>query len=242
MTDDSLFSGIEFTHAFQPIVDMDTGQIVSYEVLLRGKCNESPGAVFGKVTPAKLMLFDQLSREKALVMARNLGISCRINLNFTPGAILFENGRYVHDTMQAAVRLGMHTSQLVIEITESECIHDIKHLVAVLNDARREQFTIAIDDFGSGYAGLNMLAEIQPDIIKLDMSLLRDIELHGPRQSIVRAIIQVCLELGIDPLAEGVESEAEFNFLRQTGISLFQGYLFAKPGFECLPEVSLPPG
>ena len=100
---------------------------------------------------------------------------------------------------------------------------------------------IAIDDFGAGYAGLNLLAEFQPHLIKLDMHLVRDIHAKGPRQAIVRGLLSTCRDLGIDVIAEGIETEEEFFWLRQEGIDLFQGYLLAKPAFEQLAaEFHLP--
>jgi EAL domain-containing protein (putative c-di-GMP-specific phosphodiesterase class I) len=99
---------------------------------------------------------------------------------------------------------------------------------------------VAIDDFGAGYSGLNLLADFQPDQIKLDMKLVRGIERHGPRQAIVRAIDQACQDLGIDVIAEGVETVEEYAWLANQGIKLFQGYLFAKPAFESFPPVHYP--
>ena len=128
-----------------------------------------------------------------------------------------------------------------MEITEGELVHNIKALSEKVNALRRQAIIIAIDDFGAGYAGLNMLADLQPDLIKLDMNLLRDIHRHGPRQSIVKAIYEVCMDLGIDILAEGVESPDEYHFLSRVGIELYQGYFFAKPGFECFPKPSFLP-
>ncbi|MGI8548679.1 MAG: EAL domain-containing protein, partial [Gemmatimonadaceae bacterium] len=98
----------------------------------------------------------------------------------------------------------------------------------------------AIDDFGAGHSGLNLLAYFQPDMIKLDRNLLRGIESRGPRQSITRAIVMVCTDLGIDIVAEGVETVEEFAWLEHAGVRLFQGYLFAKPGFESLPLARYP--
>lgn len=233
-----MFKGIKFSHAFQPIIDVTSGAIVSYEALLRGTNNEPPGCVFNKINKSSLMSFDQYNREHALELAARLGVDCALNINFTPGAILFEEGLYVTATLEKAKSLGFDAKQLVIEIIESEFIHDIDLLASVLNELRGESMVIAIDDFGAAYSGLNMLAEIQPDLIKLDMSLLRDIDHHGPRQAIVKGIFSVCVDLGIDVLAEGVESQGEFNFLRSIGVKLYQGYFFAKPGFECLPQIS----
>ena len=94
---------------------------------------------------------------------------------------------------------------------------------------------VAIDDFGAGHSGLNLLAEFQPDLLKLDMNLVRDIHTHGPRQAIVRGILQTCGDLAIDVIAEGVETEPEFAWFEAHDVELFQGYFFAKSGFECLP-------
>jgi len=231
-------SSVEYSHAFQPIIDIETRKIVSYEVLLRGNNNESPMSVFEQVPSESLMEFDQTSRERAMAFAVRLGLDCNLNLNFTPGSILFENGKYLKDTVVSAQKIGLDPKQIVLEITEGEAISNTSELNKVLNDARRSGMPIAIDDFGAGYAGLNLLADMQPDCVKLDMYLLRNIEQHGARQSIVRAICSVCFDLGIDVLAEGVETLEEFRFLRKLNIPLYQGYYFAKPGFEILPTLS----
>ncbi|ABM04791.1 regulatory protein for cyclic-di-GMP, EAL domain protein [Psychromonas ingrahamii 37] len=234
-----MIKGIEYTHAFQPIINIDAGKVVSYEVLLRGKHNEPPGFIFDQVPTESLMEFDQANRERAIKQASNLGLECSLNLNFTPGSILFEGGKYVEETIAVSQYHGIDAKQLVIEMTECEAINTASELSNVLNKLRRTGVTIALDDFGSGYAGLNLLVDVQPDLIKLDMYLLRNIDKNGPRQAIVRAIFDVCLDLGIDVLAEGVETEEEFDFLNKLGVSLYQGYLFAKPGFESFPPVSI---
>ncbi|MBA6293777.1 EAL domain-containing protein [Colwellia sp. MB3u-70] len=234
-----MIKDIKYTHAFQPIINIDAGKVVSYEVLLRGKNNEPPGFIFDQVPTARLMEFDQASRERAIKLASNLGLECGLSLNFTPGSILFEGGKYVENTVAVSQHHGIDAKKLIIEITEGEAIISSSELWNALNKLRRIGATIAIDDFGAGYAGLNLLADVQPDLIKLDMYLLRNIDKNGPRQSIVRAISDVCLDLGIDVLAEGVETEEEFDFLNKLGVSLYQGYLFSKPGFECFPPVSI---
>ncbi len=234
-----IIKNIKYTHAFQPIINIDAGKVVSYEVLLRGKNNQPPGFIFDQVPTERLMEFDQASRERAIKLASNLGLECSLSLNFTPGSILFEGGKYVENTVAVSQYHGIDAKKLIIEITESEAIISSSELWNALNKLRRIGATIAIDDFGAGYAGLNLLADVQPDLIKLDMYLLRNIDKNGPRQSIVRAISDVCLDLGIDVLAEGVETEEEFDFLNKLGVSLYQGYLFAKPGFECFPPVSI---
>lgn len=234
------YETIAFSHAFQPIVDIASARTIAYEVLVRGPNGEPPYFVFDQLDPEQLIAFDQFSREKAIGTAAHLGVECALNLNFTPEAIVSENGHYIQTTLDKAAGQGFAQRQIVIEITESEIIRDTALFQSILNDFRRKNTPIAIDDFGSGYAGLNALAEIMPDMIKLDMELIRGIDGNGPRQSIVRAICGVCFDLGIDILAEGVETEAEFTFLRHQGITLYQGFLFAKPGFEILPKIFIP--
>src|SRR5690606_15259672 len=90
----------------------------------------------------------------------------------------------------------------------------------------------AIDDFGAGYSGLNLLADFQPDIIKLDMLLTRNIDSDRVRRSIVAGILTVCRELDIMVIAEGIETDAEYATLREMGVAYFQGYLFARPVFQ----------
>ena len=122
-------------------------------------------------------------------------------------------------------------------MTETEAIEDKTSFTAIVNQFRGLGIKLAIDDFGAGFSGLNLLASFQPDLVKLDMELVRNIDSQGPRQAIVAAIIRVCFELGIDIIAEGVETVAEFEWLRSHGVELFQGYLFAKPMFEGFPSV-----
>jgi EAL domain-containing protein (putative c-di-GMP-specific phosphodiesterase class I) len=94
-----------------------------------------------------------------------------------------------------------------------------------------------IDDFGAGYAGMNLLARFQPDIVKIDIDLIRDVDILRVKQIIVESIVELCLKLGIAPLAEGVETPAERDFLSSLGIDLMQGFLFARPVFKALASV-----
>ncbi len=231
---------IPFTHAFQPIIDMDNHKIFSYEILVRGENNEPAATIFKQLKKEELAAFDQINRASGLTMAASLGIECRINLNFTPGCITTESEGFVEATVDVAERLGLNKRQLILEITESEFIDDLEHLTSRVNHFRDEGLTIAIDNFGSGTADVAMLPIIQPDIIKLDMALLRNIDRNTTKQSIVAEICDTCHNLGIDIVAGGIESIAEYKYLRKHGIRLFQGYLFAEPGFKILPEAIIP--
>jgi EAL domain-containing protein (putative c-di-GMP-specific phosphodiesterase class I) len=231
------FKSINISHAFQPIIDISEKRVVSYEVLIRGGDGESPYEVFKRVKEEDVNLFDQYSREKAMELASSLGVKTNLNFNFAPSAVNFNGGEYIERTIEKATQNGLNRDQLIIEITENEEVYNKDHLSKILNILKQDGIQIAIDDFGSGYAGLNMLMNIKPEILKLDMDLIRDIHKFGVKQSIVRAVCEVCFELGIDVLAEGVETEEEYKFLKNINIDFYQGYYFAKPGFASLPQV-----
>ena len=228
-----------FSYAFQPIVDVLARQVYSYEALVRGRANEPAFLVLERVPPAAKYQFDEDSRVAAIALAVELGLDCHLNLNFLPQG-LYASDASVASTVAAAARHGLPIDRVILEVTEDEFIADYAHLGEQLNEFRSMGLRVAIDDFGAGYSGLNMLADFQPDQIKIDMNLVRRIERNGPRQAIVRAIAQVCCELGIDVVAEGVESPEEYAWFAEHGVRLFQGYLFAKPGFESLPRAQFP--
>ncbi len=127
----------------------------------------------------------------------------------------------------------------MFEFTENERMTDPAHVDRIVRAYRQFGFLTALDDFGAGYAGLSLLSRLQPDIIKIDMELVRDIHLISAKQIIVAGLVQMARELHVQVLAEGVEKEAELVMLRAAGINLFQGYLFAKPALMSLPAVPL---
>ena len=229
----------EFSFAFQPIVDTETRTIYSHEALVRGVNNEPAFQVINRYLPHQMAAFDAACRTKAIEVATRVGLRTHLNLNFLPRAVDDAHAGLA-STIEAARMHSFPLQRIVMEATEGEVISDHAKFAMVVNEYRRAGVRLAIDDFGAGYAGLNLLAEFQPDIIKVDMGLVRGIESHGPRQAIVRAIIQVCVDLGIDVVAEGVETVEEFSWFSNHGVTLFQGYLFAKPSFEAMPPVHIP--
>jgi EAL domain-containing protein (putative c-di-GMP-specific phosphodiesterase class I) len=229
----------EFSFAFQPIVNIETRTVFAYEALVRGPANEPAGAVFGAVAAELLHRFDHAARLRAIELAASLGLETSLSLNFMPQSLESSPGA-ISSTIDAALEAGIAAENLIIEVTEGEMIHDATGFAERLNTHRARGIRFAIDDFGAGYSGLNLLAEFQPDEVKLDMHLVRDIESKGPRQAIVRAVIQACDDLGIDVIAEGVETEAEYRWFKRRGVRLFQGYLFARPGFEALVRPVIP--
>lgn len=228
-----------FSFAFQPIVHAPSGAVVAYEALVRGAGNESASHVLKRVGPRRQHCFDERSRGVAIELAARLGLDCALHLNLLPRGLGARCAR-PDSVLAAAVRAGITPERLVLEIVESEAIRDHTSFLLAVDAFRTAGLRVAIDDFGAGYAGLTLLAELQPDIIKLDMGLVRGIDHRGPRQAIARGIVRTCLDLGIDLVAEGVETPGELAWCRAEGIELFQGNLIAEPGFEELPAAHLP--
>lgn len=223
----------EFTFAYQPIVDMQTRSIYAHEALVRGKNGESAYSILSKVTENNRYLFDQRCRTEAIRIAASLGMQELLSINFLPNAV-YNPAACIQSTFSAAKAYNFPIEQIIFEVTEGEEVKDRPHLVNIFREYKKFGFHTAIDDFGAGYAGLNLLSEYQPHIVKIDMDLVRNVDTQVAKQAIVEGIVFICRKLGIKVLAEGVETKAERDFLRSTGISLMQGYFFSKPVFEGL--------
>ncbi len=229
----------DFSMAMQPIVNVRTGEVFAYEALVRGLKGESAGTVFEHVNPDNLYRFDQTCRVKAIRLAAQLRIPCYLSINFLPNAV-YRPELCIRTTLAAAVKYGFPIERIIFEIVESEEIVEHEHLTSIINKYQELGFKTALDDFGGGYANLNLLTRVQTDLIKLDMELIRDIDSDKNRQVIVRHMSEMCRDLGIQLIAEGIESAAELEQLQDYGIELIQGYLLAKPAFESLPPINLP--
>lgn len=225
--------------AFQPIVNLQDRSIYAYESLIRGIDGAGASSILSQVTPENRYTFDQACRVKSLQLAAHLRIPAFLSINFLPNAV-YKAETCIRATLAAARTYRFPTQQLIFEITEGEELVDKEHLKSIIREYKRQGFKTAIDDFGSGYAGLQLLAEFQPDIIKLDMGLLRGIDQDPVRQAIVQGICGVARTLNIEIIAEGIETRPELSYLQSVGIHLFQGYLFAKPAIEALPAVAWP--
>ncbi|WP_375183807.1 EAL domain-containing protein, partial [Marinobacter sp.] len=141
---------------------------------------------------------------------------------------------------RVAARMNFDTKKLIFELTENERLNSLDHLVSIIDAYKEMGFATAIDDFGAGYSRYNLMIASPPDILKLDMGLIRGVHDNVNQQAVISGIIAMMKQLGGQIVAEGVETKQEYFFLRSQGITLFQGYLFAKPGFEYLPEPVFP--
>ena len=228
--------GFDFVFAFQPIVDLETRTVYAHEALVRGLNGESAYSVLSQVTEENRYRFDQACRVGAIRQAAELGMRERLSINFLPNAV-YQPAACIRSTFEAARKYRFPIAQIIFKVTKGEQITDRDHLVNIFREYRRFGFHTAIDDFGAGYAGLNLLAEYQPDIIKIDMALVRGIDSSLPKQAIVEGIVAICAKLGIRVLAEGIETAEERDFLRAAGIRLMQGYWFSKPAFKAIGTI-----
>ncbi|MCH8551492.1 MAG: EAL domain-containing protein [Natronospirillum sp.] len=230
----------EFSMAFQPIWDHKLQRVFAYEALARGVNGEGAGTILSQVTQKIKYAFDQASRVTAIRLATELGMpdGAYLSINFLPNAI-YDPETCIRATLDAARLYDFPHNRIMFEMTEHESMGDTSHFKTIIEAYQRLGFTTAIDDFGEGYSGLNLLSNFQPDIIKIDMHLVQGIARDPVKRAIVRGITVMALDLGIDLVAEGVERKEDFRELADMGVRYFQGYLLARPGFQAMPEVDL---
>lgn len=228
---------IDFDFAFQPIVSIRQKAIFAHEALARGPEGQSALSVLSQVNWENRHRFDLECRARAIERAAALDIRESLSINFIPNAVA--NPRAcIQRTLRTAKESGFDLSRLIFEVTEGEKIDKAEGLVRIFKEYRKLGIKTAIDDFGAGYAGLNLLARFQPDIVKIDIDLIRNIDADQTRQIIVESVVSLCQKLNIVVIAEGVESAAERDCLANLGIDLMQGFLFARPAFRSLALIN----
>jgi EAL domain-containing protein (putative c-di-GMP-specific phosphodiesterase class I) len=228
----------QFKMAFQPIIDVANHRVWGYEALVRGVNGEAASSIIGQLSDETRYRFDQAARVMAIETAGALFAEpdLRLSINFMPNAV-YEPAACIQKSLAAARRAQFPHRNLMFEFTEDERMQDPVHVQRIVEAYKKLGFWTAIDDFGAGYAGLGLLCRLQPDLIKIDMGLLRDVHLSRAKQGIIAGIVGIARALDIKVLAEGIESDQELTVLRAAGISLFQGYHFAKPALMTLPVV-----
>lgn len=235
--------GFDVTMAFQPIVHVPDRSVWAYEALVRGADGASAPQVLGRLNDGNRYVFDQLCRVKSIELAARLGIAARgarLSMNFIP-ALVYSPVACLRRTLEAARNFGFPLSSILFEITEGERVTDAAHMQAIADEYTRHGFLLALDDFGAGFSGLALLSELRGiGLIKLDGTLIRGIDRNLRAEHVVLSILTLCRSLGIQVLAECVETPEECRKLHSLGIHLMQGFLFARPMVEALPEVHWP--
>jgi EAL domain-containing protein (putative c-di-GMP-specific phosphodiesterase class I) len=213
--------------AYQPIVSWSRREIYGFEALLRSRepSLPHPGAI--------------LDAAERLDRLNDLGRTIRGRAGdpiatMPEGAMLFVNlhtqdllDEELYDPERPLARIA---KRVVLEITERASLHGVRDVQGRMTRLREMGFRIAVDDLGAGYAGLNSFSQLEPEVVKLDMTLIRDVHKQPKKLTLVRTMIAMCHELGIQVVAEGIEGPEERDAIVWAGCDLLQGYLFAKPG------------
>lgn len=229
--------GAEF--AYQPIVDLRSSRVSGYEALIRGKNGQSPADLFRGMSGGTLHMFDLRSKAWAIAVSSKLQPYGNLSINLLPQS-LFVLTDAAEALMESVRERGLVPEQITVEVTEEEVITSPDLFFRAIEKLRAFGFKISIDDFGAGYAGLSLLVDFQPDTLKIDRRIVQGIDANGPRQAIVRAIVDFCYCLGIGVVAEGVETPEEMKWLTAAGVDKIQGFLLAKPMVMGLPPVLWP--
>lgn len=212
--------------AYQPIVHWPTRTVYGNEALVRTKEASIPNPSELFKCAERLGEVDQLSRA--------IRRSCAETIAQHPEAPLFFVNLHARDLRDPQLTdgngpLARFAHKVVLEVAERASIDNIKEAAASLEKLRAMGYRIAVDDIGSGYAGLNSFALLEPEVVKLDMALVRDVDSSTTKQRLIESFVGLCKELGILVIAEGVETTAELETLSSLGCELFQGYLLARP-------------
>jgi len=213
--------------AYQPIVSVGNRCLFGYEALLRSEESSlpHPGAVLDAA--------ERVGRVH-LLGQRIRALACGNMAVADPASVFFVN-LHAHDLLDPALRspgapLSLVAQRVVLEITERVSLDEVKDVRGTIAALRELGFRIAIDDLGAGYAGLTSFATLEPEFVKLDMSLIRDVDKSSVKEKLVRSMTTLCKDLGMLVVAEGIETVAERDALVHAGVDLLQGYLLAKPG------------
>lgn len=217
----------------QPIFDVFSNEIYAWEMLSRGPEGtilESPLTLFsvarqmGMLYELEMIVFEKtLQQIKATKCNRNIFVNCT---PLTLGSMSF-----IRDLKQMMQRFkGISPRQITFEITERDSIEEIKDFIHNIKILRLMGFKIAIDDTGAGYASLNTISEVMPDIIKIDRSVIENIDKSSVKESMLKGLLLVAKEAGSLVVAEGIENENEASVLTRNKVDLAQGYYYARPG------------
>lgn len=230
----------EYRFAFQPIVDPLSQCVVAWEAKMRDSDGGSPLGYFSLLAREEMYQSDLLAKRDAFRQAVALGLGDAVltvkllpmSLIAVPDAVAF--------LVQAAREAGLVPEQIVIAVTENGVIQREEAFADALRQLKASGLGLAIDDFGSGAAGLRMLTQFQPDRIMIDRDIVSNIHRLGPNQAVVLAILKFCTSLEVSVIASGVEKAEEWMWLEAAGVLNFQGELFAAPRLDGLPTVAWP--
>jgi len=217
----------------QPVVELASGRVYGYEALVRAHWQgELIGA--GRLLEAaaahgQARAFDARARRGAIrSVYPQLAPDELLFINFAPG-VVYNPDICLHTTFEACREVGADFSRLLFEVTESEAFPDLGLLRSILERYRAEGAQVALDDLGAGHTSLTYLAELRPDLVKLDRALMRGLHGDDPRVPLVSALIRYAHDLGIRVVAEGIETAGQLEMTLQLGSDYAQGYFLGRP-------------
>ena len=201
-----------FTFAFQPIIDASARTVFGYEALVRGVNGESAEEILSSVSSEDMKAFDLIGRYEAIKLASKLNIGDKVlSINFNPNASGLDQN-CILTTLLAAEKFGLSETNIMFEVTGDDKCLNRQQLQEQLSRYSELGLRIAVNDFGEGHGGMNLLLETLPDMVKLDGSLIRNIHKDKNRQIVVKNLVQMLLDLGVHPVVKGVESKEEMMF------------------------------
>ena len=220
---------------FQPIVYLDNLRVLGYEALSRGPEDsgfEGTEILFTFAESTNMLLdLERLCRKNALRAAQSLNISHKLFLNSSAKAL--QDKDFTADQLAEYVsELGLHQDGIVLEITERVAIQEWVAFKKILRQFRNHGFQIAIDDMGAGYSSLQAIAELEPDYLKFDVSLVRNIQENLIKKGLLETLVSLSSKINASVIAEGIEEKEEYEVLRSLGVQLGQGYYFASPSIQ----------
>jgi len=219
---------------FQPVVPARApGEVYGYEALIRGLAPDGElvgaGSIMALARAADLLYqVDGAARVAAVAGAARHRLAGALFVNFVPAAIY--DPEYSLSTTSFAIRsAGLKPGEVVFEVSGTEEAPDLPHLVKILAHLRSAGHKIALDDLGAGFSSLRLLRELEPDFIKLDVGLIRGVNKDPYRAAVAAKLLELARTLGVQSVAEGVSTKGEFDWVRENGADLVQGFLFAEP-------------
>jgi EAL domain-containing protein (putative c-di-GMP-specific phosphodiesterase class I) len=171
---------------------------------------------------------DNAARESAISALVRGELTEKLFVNISPGAVHDPAGA-VDTTVRLVEAAGIAHQRIVFEVTEADQSFDVDMLRRILAAYQQAGFGVALDDVGAGYSSLNLLHQLRPDYIKIDMDLMRDVD-HDPYKALIaQKIIEIARSLGVQTIAEGIETAEELAWARENGADFVQGYLISRP-------------
>ena len=223
---------------FQPIVSLRDGSIYGYEALSRGPQNtvmENPNILFEYAEKyGKLWDLESLCRITAIETLYKLNAQLRLFLNVNP-QIMHDEKFKQGFTKEYLNKYNIDPQNIVFEITEKGSINNVSDFINTVDNYKKQSYKIAIDDVGAGYSGLNMISDIHPHFVKLDMNLIRDIDKDATKQALIKSVSEFASLTNTYLIAEGIETNNELLELIDIGVQYGQGFYLQKPNPSIMP-------